>query len=262
MLTVALYQGPESSGVPANLAAIDAAAARAAAAGARILVTPEMSTTGYNIGGLITEHAEPADGPIHQEVAGIARRNGIAVVYGFPESNGDRLPYNSIQAVDGSGQELATYRKTHLFGSDRTYFTPGDRWIAQFDLDGVRCGLLVCYDVEFPENVRAHADSGTELLLVPTGLMDPYGHVATHMVPTRAYESQLFVAYVNRVGTEGELTYCGLSCAIAPDGTELARAGRGEELVVVDIDPGELAKSRAINTHLDDRRRDLYRRIR
>nr|WP_174523581.1 carbon-nitrogen hydrolase family protein [Smaragdicoccus niigatensis] len=261
-MTVALYQGPESAGVPANLASIGAAAARAAAAGAQILITPEMSATGYNIGSLIAQLAEPTDGSIFQAVADVARRNGIAVVYGFPESNGDRLPYNSIQVVDGDGKSVTTYRKTHLFGSDRTYFTPGDRWIEQFELDGVRCGLLICYDVEFPENVRAHADSGTELLIVPTGLMDPYGHVATHMVPTRAYESQLFIAYVNRVGTEGELTYCGLSCAIAPDGTELARAGRGEELLVVDIDPGQLAKSRAENTHLDDRRRDLYRSIR
>ena len=88
--------------------------------------------------------------------------------------------------------------------------------------------------------------------------MHPFDMVATHLVPTRAYESQLFVTYVNRCGIEGDLQYCGLTCAIAPDGSELCRAGRGEALLTVDIDPGARATSREINTHLGDRRHDLY----
>jgi predicted amidohydrolase len=138
------------------------------------------------------------------------------------------------------------------------YFTPGQQWVQQFDFAGTRCGLLICYDIEFPENVRAHADAGTEWLIVPTGLMDPYGHVATQLVPTRAYESQLFVTYVNRCGTEGDLTYCGSTCAIAPDATPLVCAGAGEQLLITEIDPAAVAVSRAVNTHLADRRRDLY----
>ena len=114
------------------------------------------------------------------------------------------------------------------------------------------------YDVEFPEVTRAHADAGTDLLLAPTGLMRPFEVVARILVPARAYESQMYLAYANRCGTEGELDYCGLSCVVGPDGADLARAGAGETLLVADVDPDVLAASRAINTHLGDRRADLY----
>ena len=259
MITVGMFQGPGQSGtVGENLAAIGAAAAQAADAGCRIMLTPEMSATGYNIGAVaVAERAEAADGPIFQAVQKIARDTGVAVVYGYPEI-APAQPYNSVQVVDRTGESLANYRKTHLYGFDRELFTPGSRWIQQFELDGITCGLLICYDVEFPENVRAHADAGTEWLIVPTGLMEPWEFVATHIVPTRAYESQLFISYVNRSGVENDLTYCGLSCTIAPDTTELQRAGRGEELLIAQIDPTAVATSRAVNTHLSDRRRDLY----
>ncbi|MGV8875665.1 MAG: carbon-nitrogen hydrolase family protein, partial [Rhodococcus sp. (in: high G+C Gram-positive bacteria)] len=247
--TVALFQGPELSGdVEANLAALDAAAASAAAAGASILVTPEMSVSGYDIGDLVLERAEPFDGPAFHRVAAIARTRAVAIVYGYPESSGDSV-FNSVQAVDASGRSIARYRKTHLFGElDRTHFAPGPELLVQFDFGGLRCGLLTCYDVEFPETVRAHADAGTEWLIVPTGLMTPFEIIATHVVPTRAYESQLFITYVNRCGTEASLTYCGLSCAVAPGGNDIARAGAHEQLLTAELDPAELARSRTVNT--------------
>lgn len=258
MITVGMFQGPQESGTVAeNLTAIASAARRAADAGCRIVITPEMSATGYNIGTAIAERAEPADGPIFQAAQQIARDTGVAVVYGYPEATTGK-PYNSVQVVDRDGQSLANYRKTHLYGFDRDFFTPGPQWVTQFELDGSTCGLLICYDIEFPENARAHADAGTQWLIVPTGLMEPWSFVATHIVPARAYESQLFLSYVNRTGFEHGLEYCGLSCTIAPDTTELSRGGRTEELLVTHVDPGAVAVSRAVNTHLSDRRRDLY----
>ncbi|MFY2787014.1 carbon-nitrogen hydrolase family protein [Rhodococcus sp. MALMAid1271] len=261
-VTVSLYQGPEHSGdVEVNLAAIDAAAAEAARAGASILVTPEMSVSGYDIGELVLERAEPADGPIFQRVAEIARTRSVAIAYGYPERSGESV-FNAVQVVDASGRPRAHYRKTHLFGElDRAHFAPGPDLLVQFDFGGLRCGLLTCYDVEFPEAVRAHADAGTQWLIVPTGLMTPFDIIATHLVPTRAYESQLFITYVNRCGTETSLTYCGRSCAVGPSGHDVARAGAHEELLTVELDPSELARSRAVNTHLADRRPDLYRTV-
>lgn len=258
-VTVSLYQGPELAGdVDANLAALDDAARRAASAGASILVTPEMSVSGYDIGDLVLERAEPFDGPIFERVSTIARSHCVAIVYGYPERSGVNL-FNAVQVIDASGRSVARYRKTHLFGElDRAHFTPGPELLVQFDFGGLRCGLLTCYDVEFPETVRAHADAGTQWLIVPTGLMTPFEIIATHVVPTRAYESQLFVTYVNRCGTETSLTYCGQTCAVAPSGSDLARAGAHEELMTVDLDPAELARSRSVNTHLADRRTDLY----
>jgi len=257
---VALLQGPAETPDPdAGLAAVADAAARAAVAGARLLVTPEMSLTGYAIGAdRVAALAEPVPGPLTDRVAAIAAEHGLAIAVGLPVRTPAGVA-NTVVVVDSDGSLLAGYAKAHLYGDvDRDAFVPGDVGVVQFRLDGVVVGLLVCYDVEFPEAVRAHALAGTELLVVPTGLMDPYGHVGTVLVPARAYESQVFVAYTNRTGAEGEFVYCGASCVIAPDGTELARAGRGEELLVADVDPAVLTASRRVNTHLADRRPELY----
>ena len=259
-MRVALLQGPAETPDPqAGLAAVADAAARAAVAGARLLVTPEMSLTGYAIGAdRVAALAEPVPGPLTDRVAAIAAEHGLAIAVGLPVRTPAGVA-NTVVVVDSDGSLLAGYAKAHLYGDvDRDAFVPGDVGVVQFRLDGVVVGLLVCYDVEFPEAVRAHALAGTELLVVPTGLMDPYGHVGTVLVPARAYESQVFVAYTNRTGAEGEFVYCGASCVIAPDGTELARAGRSEELLVADVDPAVLTASRRVNTHLADRRPELY----
>ncbi|WP_370966836.1 carbon-nitrogen hydrolase family protein [Amycolatopsis sp. cg9] len=247
-MRVAIHQGPFAE-LPAALAGTDA----------DLVVTAEMSTTGYHIGARTHELAEPADGPIARRMSALARETGVALAYGYPESDGAQV-HNSVQLVDAAGRRLANYRKTHLFGDlDKAWFTPGGEAVVQADLGGLRIGLLICYDVEFPELVRAHALAGTELLVVPTALMSPYELVADTLVPARAYESQLFVAYANRCDTERELTYCGRSCVVAPTGEVLARAGSGPELVHADVTREALAASRLENTHLADRRPELYR---
>jgi 5-aminopentanamidase len=261
-LRTALFQGP--AGVPAStgdsLAALAAAAGRAAAAGARLLVAPEMYLTGYALGDRVAELAEDADGPSARAVAEIAAAHGLAIAYGYPERAGDAV-HNAVQLVGPDGGRLAHYRKTHLFGPyEKDRYTPGDELLVQADLDGVRVGLLICYDVEFPEAVRAHALAGTHLLIVPTALMRPYEIVPHSVVPVRAWESQLYLAYANRAGREGEWDFTGLSCLAAPDGTVRCRAGAGEDLVVADADPALLAASRAENPYLTDRRPELYAR--
>jgi predicted amidohydrolase len=112
--------------------------------------------------------------------------------------------------------------------------------------------------VEFPENVRAHALAGTDLLVVPTAQMHPFQFVAEAMIPVRAFENQMYVAYVNRVGREGEFEFVGLSTLAGPDGVARTRAGREEDLVLADADPAFLAASRATNPYLQDRRPGLY----
>ncbi|MGW4487912.1 carbon-nitrogen hydrolase family protein [Amycolatopsis sp. NPDC004368] len=250
-MIVAVHQGP--------FADLPAAAATAAERGASLLVTAEMITTGYAIGAAaIADRAEPADGPLARELGALARQHGVALVYGYPERDGDAV-YNSAQLLSARGERLANYRKTHLFGDlDRDRFSPGDELVVQADLDGLRVGLLICYDVEFPEPVRAHALAGTQLLLVPTALMRPHDRVADVLVPIRAHESQLYVVYANRCDTEAELTYCGHSTVASPDET-VAKAGDGPELIFADVAPAVLA--RPVNTYLADRRPELYRSL-
>ncbi|MCN9240749.1 carbon-nitrogen hydrolase family protein [Streptomyces sp. RY43-2] len=252
----------QSSGTPGsvaeNLAVLDEAAGRAAALGAGLLIAPEMFLTGYAIGDAVGRLADAADGEQADAVAEIASRRGLAIAYGYPERDGERV-FNSAQLISADGARLLGYRKTHLYGGfERDHFTPGEQPVAQAELNGLRVGLMICYDVEFPENARAHALAGTDLLVVPTALMHPYQFVAESVVPVRAFENQMYVAYANRVGREGEFEFTGLSALAGPDGVVRARAGRAEELVVADVDPGRLAASRAANPYLADRRPGFY----
>jgi predicted amidohydrolase len=245
---VAVHQGPYDE--------LPAAVAEASARGARLVVTAEMITSGYAIGAAaVAERAEAADGPLARGLGALAREHGVALTYGYPERAGDTV-YNSVQLLSAQGKRLANYRKTHLFGDlDRSQFSPGTELVVQAEIDDLRIGLLICYDVEFPEAVRAHALAGTQLLLVPTALMRPYERVADALVPIRAHESQLYVVYANRCDTEGELDYCGHSTIATPDEV-VAKAGEGPELILADVDP--VALTRPANTYLADRRPELY----
>jgi predicted amidohydrolase len=237
----------------ANLARIETAAHEAARAGATLLVTPELGITSYGGGEKIRELAEPADGPIVARLGDIARNIGVALVAGFAEKAGDAV-YNSAIYTDGSGKP-SVYRKSHLYGDyERSLFTPEKPSTCLVQHCGMTLGMLICYDVEFPENVRRLAQAGAEMILVPTAT--PMGasgtFIAEKMIPVRAFENQIFIAYVNNIGRDGDFDYAGRSVIAAPDGTALATAGLSEQLLTVDIESELYARSRSENTYLRD----------
>ena len=106
--------------------------------------------------------------------------------------------------------------------------------------------------------IRALVFADADFIAVPTALMKPYCRIAETVVPARAYESQVFVAYVNRCGSEGNLTYCGRSCIVGPDGEDVVRAGSAEGIFIADIDSTAIAASRRDNPILTDLRAELY----
>jgi predicted amidohydrolase len=245
--------------VAANLLAVREAAGRAAAQGADLVVFPEAFITGYNIGERLGELAEPADGPSVTALREIASEAGVAVLCGYPERDGP-LVHNAAVPVDARGEPILGYRKTHLFGPvDHAAFAPGDSF-AVAELAGLRVGVLICFDIEFPQAARRLALLGAQLIVVPTSLMAPFDVVARTLVPARAAENQVFVAYANRVKSEGDLLYVGQSCVCGPDGNDLARAG-GEEaaLIVAELDPRAVERARGDCSYLDGRRPELYR---
>lgn len=260
-MRIAIFQcEPRPLVVDENLERLARAARDASASGVALVICPEMYLTGYNIGAdAVGRLAEPVDGASARAVAEIAREHGIAVAYGYPERSAAGDIFNSVQLVSALGAPLANYRKTHLFGDlDAAMFCASDADSAIVDVDGWRVGMLICYDVEFPENARKLALRGVDLIVAPTANMVPFEIVATAVVPTRAYENQVYVAYANYCGSEGELEYCGLSCVAAPDGTDAARAGHSEELIICEIDHELLTASRRTATYLADRRPELY----
>jgi 5-aminopentanamidase len=258
IMKIAIYQG---EGLPAkvdeNLAVIRRFAFSAARQQADLIIFPELFLTGYDIGSAVHRLAEPADGPSCQKAAAIARQADIALLYGYSERLGADV-YNAALLIDRKGRARANYRKTHLYGSyEKKFFQPGDSLIMA-ELEGLNIGILICYDVEFPEAVRTLAYAGADLIAVPTALMEDYCRVAEKVVPARAYESEVYVAYVNRCGSEGDTVYCARSCLVGPDGRDVLRAGLTEELLLADIDKNTIAEAKETNPMLSDLRPDLY----
>lgn len=258
VMKIALYQGPgKINDVAGAWTLMAEKAIEARDAGASLLVLPEMYLSGYNIGKeAASTQALPRSGLFPAQE--IARRNGIALAFGYPERVGQSVA-NAACLLGPDGALLLNYRKTHLFGAlDREMFdcVGGGFGLAEFG--GFRIGLLICYDIEFPESARALALSGADILLVPTAQMQPYTQVARHLIPTRAYENQLYLAYANHSGIADGLDYVGLSSICGPDGAILAMAGPEEEMLYAAADAAHLAKVRQIDTLIADRRPELY----
>lgn len=206
----------------------------AAAAGASMLVLPELLLPGYNHPSLHQRLAEPRDGAWMGRIAGLCRAQGCGLTLGWAERDGDRV-FNAATAFDAQGALLGHYRKIQLFGEmEKAGFHPGDTYTI-FDLEGVRTALLICYDIEFAPHVRALAARGVKLILVPTANPTGFEVVARALVPARAAEMGLTIAYANYCGSDGGLGFGGLSCVAGPDGATLAAAGRGEALVIVEL---------------------------
>jgi 5-aminopentanamidase len=259
-MRIAVFQMVAIKGdVAANLAMIAAAAEQASVRGAAVLVAPELATTAYGSGDRIRSLAEPSDGAQVAALAGMAAACGITIVAGFAERDGERI-YNSAALVEPDGRRTV-YRKCHLYGDyERRLFTPGDRPPAIVALGGLKAGILICYDVEFPEAVRHLALAGAELVLVPTAQPDTpdAGFIAGKIVPVRAFENGIAIAYADHAGDDGRFAYAGRSCIALPDGSDAARApAPGSALLVADYEPSAFAKVRAVNPYLADLRRDI-----
>lgn len=255
-LRVAVWQcSPTPRDRAANLSRLAEVAQAAALEGAGLLVTPELTLTGYDIGDL----AGLLQADDVESVAAIARDNRLALVVGMALHDG-RNTHNAAVTISASGEVLATYRKAHLFGRlDHSRFDAGAAPFALAELGGIRVATMVCYDVEFAEAVRAAALAGAHLVAVPTANMHPYDIVCEAVVPVRAWENQVYLAYANHCGVEGETAYVGRSVIVAPDGSPTVRAGAATEAVIMaDIDADVVRAAQKANPYLTDRRRNLY----
>ncbi|ANK83066.1 MAG: hypothetical protein TEF_21380 [Rhizobiales bacterium NRL2] len=219
-----------------------------------LVVCPELFMSGYNIGlDRIRERAEPADGPFAQAAADLARRRGTALAFGYPERDGDCL-YNAAICIGADGGLLNRRRKLLLPPSyEGEVFAPGDQPPAVFEVAGLRCGMLICYEAEFPEAVRALARAGAEAILVPTALARQWRVVADAMIPARSFENGVWMVYADHAGEENGLACAGLSCIVSPFGEVRARAGvEDETLIGAVIDRDSVARAQARLPYLAD----------
>lgn len=231
---------------------------------ADVYVLPELAFSGYNFSsrGQVRALAHPVrDAVVLPAVHAFCRSRKAFLAYGFPESSGRKL-LNSAALVGPRGL-LGVYRKTHLFGREKLFFSAGDTGFRVWKLPFGTVGLMVCFDWYFPESARTLALLGAQLVLHPSNLVLP--HCPAAMV-TRCLENRVFAATANRVGTEpgGDrpLTYIGTSQVVSPRGEILSRMGRrGEGVKVVSVDL-RAARDKKINRYNDlfsDRRTLMYR---
>jgi predicted amidohydrolase len=256
---------PELGAFAENCARSEAAVADAVADGARLVVLPELVTSGY-VFESVAEAASLAITPEHPVFqrwhAALGGTDGV-VVGGFCEHGADGRLYNSAALVDAAGLR-AVYRKTHLWDREKLFFTPGDALPPVLDTSVGAVGVLICYDQEFPELTRSIVLAGADLLAIPTNwpLTDYPAdehppEVLIAMVTART--NRVAVAVCDRSGTERGVRWAEGTSVIDQNGVRVATA-RGVATALAEVDL-TLSRDKRITEHNDvlaDRRPELY----
>jgi 5-aminopentanamidase len=256
-----------------NLSRIQAMLADAVRAGAKLVVFPECAITGYNFPSIddARKVAEPATGsaagPALQTIAQACRELDAHVVVGTLRADpGDTRVYNSAVLI-GPGGVLHVYDKAHLpfCGADK-FTTRGDTGFCVTDTPLGRIGMLICYDLRFPEASRALALRGADILALPTNWPAGAETAPEFMARARAFENRIFVVACNRTGAERGAHYIGRSCIAAPNGKHLADASpENEQIIYADVDVSQARRKRLVISpgefemdFFNDRRPELY----
>jgi predicted amidohydrolase len=285
MSVVAVCQlAPVIGDVEGNVRRAVVAVTDACDRGAELVVLPELVTTGYTFRDRdeLRPLAEPLSGPsvssIGEAAAACAARHGrpVVVVGGFAELDDDGVLRNSAFVVgaeaDGSPLPRALYRKVHLWDEESDLFVPGDRPPTVVDTPLGRIGVVICYDLEFPEWVRTAALQGIDILCAPTNwpaAARPAGERPIEVTRAQASASvdRVFVAVCDRVGRERGVDWVGGSAIIGPDGYPLALAGSAsggsaaeEQTLLAECDLAEARRKGTSprNGVVTDRRPELY----
>jgi predicted amidohydrolase len=281
----------------ANLTVMEEFIARAAAAGAALVAFPEMCLTGYNYlfdctrRRLLAIGEDAATGPSVRRVQALAKRYGIAVLFGLLERTRDDRLYNTYVAVTGTDGVIFKHSKVHAF--ENSAISSGDA-LEVFDFRGWRLGVLICYDNNLPENSRVLCLKGAEVIFAPhqTGGFDmasrgmgripldlwrnrehdpaslrqaflgPKGREWIHKwLPARAYDNNLFYIFANGVGIDGPEVRVGCSAIVDPEGIVLAETtALGDDMIVASL--AKSARQRTVASgHLRARRPSLYAKI-
>jgi predicted amidohydrolase len=240
----------------------------AARDGAQIVVLPELAASGYVFADRaeLESLAETRDGPAITEWANLAEAFDLTIVGGFPEAAGDAV-YNSAALVDPTGLR-GVYRKAHLWDLENAVFDRGQDLPLVVDTAHGRIGVMICYDIEFPEWVRAVALDGADLLCAPVNwplLPRPDGERPTEQVRALAGAgmNRMPIAVCDRTGVERGQDWVGGSVITDADGYPMAMAQYGTASRItadVDLEQSRIKRFNENNDVHGDRRTDLYRR--
>lgn len=274
-ITIAVLQCALGGSRSENIAVIDVLVRRAAAAGAQLIVPPELFELPYFPQAedeALFEHARPlADNSTIAHFAAVAAELGVSMPISFFE-RAEPAYYNTVAMLDADGRLLGTYRKSHLPDGpgyeEKYYFRPGDTGFRVFETRFAKVGVGICWDQWFPEAARAMALGGAELLIYPTAIgsepeqpeidtKDPWqrvmvGHAVANAMP---------VAAANRVGLEDAITFYGASFICNARGDMVAELDGEEGIAQASFNLDTLRRERAGWGFFRDRRPELYGRL-
>ena len=230
---------------------------------ADLIVLPELFATGYTF--ISKEEAvslaEDIKGKTSQFLLKIAKNTGAATIGGFVEKEGNKI-YNSSMIVSNKGV-IGTYRKIHLYYKEKLWFSPGNKQLKVFKVNGVNIGIMICFDWIFPETARTLALLGADIIAHPANLVLPYCQKA---MITRCLENRVYAVTANRIGEEkrgeDEFIFTGASQITSYDGQILSSAPVDKiysGFAEIDIEKGRDKKLNNFNDIFEDRRKDFYK---
>ena len=220
-----------------------------------LVICPELFISSYGSYEKIRQYSETSDGEYANKIASLAKKSSTAIVYGYPEIQGDSL-FNSAQLFDSKGISIANHRKKILppTADESKIFTPGQD-SSIFSINSIKVGIVICYELEFPEIIRDLALQGVQLIIAPTGQSSNWPAAARYNCRTRAFENGLFVAYANSTGRLNDINFMGESKIIGPDGIDLVNAEQGEKLICAEINTDDILLVREKLPYLNDSRK-------
>lgn len=225
-----------------------------------IICLPELWDVGFFPKTGLEKLADWDGTALQREMGGLAAELGVNIAAGSAAVRREDGIYNTAFFFNRSGKCEAAYDKVHLFSpmEEHHFFHPGDH-ASVFELDGVRCGAAICYDIRFPEWIRTICLNGIEVLFVAAQWPGIRREHWKNLNRTRAIENQCFVVAVNSCGTAGQTKYGGCSMAIDPWGDVLAQAGEEEQILTCELDREVIRRIRSEINVYRDRRMELYR---
>lgn len=241
--------------IETNLAHVTQALRRLAQEGVELAVLPEMWSCGFayrELNDLARRTPE-----LVERLKALSQELSMVIVGSLPEPHGDKV-YNTAYVID-RGALAGSYRKLHLFslmGEDRSLDAGDSTLVAETSVGKI--GVMICYDLRFPELARKLALEEAQIIVVPGEWPKPREEHWRTLLKARAIENQLFVIAANCCGVVGKLDFFGMSMILGPKGEFLAEAGYESCEITATLDPAEMARWRESITCFKDRRPDCY----
>ena len=227
-----------------------------ASQGVSLAVLPELFSCGFDNGHL-REHSYQT-GPIVERLSGFAKTRGMAIAGSLPELENGCI-YNTMYFIDTDGSVKGKYRKLHLFRltNEHLFYGAGES-VVTIDTTLGRMGLMICYDLRFPELARELFLADAQMIIVSAQWPEPRKHHWHHLAVARAIENQSFMVCANRTGMDGDLAFPGMSMVVDPMGEILANARGTDQTAVATIEMERVSRARLLIPCLTDRRSDVY----